>query len=108
MHQVVCICKRMGGGFGGKETQGSLPAMMVALVAQRTGRAARIVYRREDDMATTGKRHAYHAAWEVGFDDEGRILGYRVDLHSAGGAAADLSTSIMDRSMLHVDNAYWL
>lgn len=108
MHEVVCVCKRMGGGFGGKETQGVLPAVMAALVAARTGRAARIVYVREDDMASTGKRHAYKSAWEVGFDDEGRILGYRVDLHSAGGAAADLSTSIMDRSMLHLDNAYWL
>lgn len=108
MHQVVCVCKRMGGGFGGKETQASLPAMMVALVANRTGRAARLVYRREDDMMSTGKRHAYRSAWEVGFDDEGRILGYRVEFYSDGGAAADLSTSIMERSMLHVDNAYWL
>ncbi|MGI9178605.1 MAG: xanthine dehydrogenase molybdopterin binding subunit [Pirellulales bacterium] len=108
MHQVVCVCKRMGGGFCGKETQGSLPAMMAALVAHRTGRAARIVYRREDDMASTGKRHAYRTAWEVGFDDDGQILGYSVEFHSDGGAAADLSTSIMERSMLHVDNAYWL
>jgi len=108
MHEVVCVCKRMGGGFGGKETQAVLPAVMAALVARRTGRAARIVYVREDDMASTGKRHAYRTAWEVGFDDEGRILGYKVDFHSAGGAAADLSTSIMERSMFHVDNAYWL
>jgi xanthine dehydrogenase large subunit len=108
MHQVVCVCKRMGGGFGGKETQASLPAVMAAVVAHRTGRAARIVYQREDDMASTGKRHAYRTAWEAGFDDEGRILGYAVEFHSAGGAAADLSTSIMERSMLHVDNAYWL
>jgi xanthine dehydrogenase large subunit len=108
MHEVVCVCKRMGGGFGGKETQGVLPAVMAAVVAWRTGRAARIVYVREDDMASTGKRHAYRTAWEVGFDDEGQILGYRVDFSSAGGAAADLSTSIMERSMLHVDNAYWL
>ena len=108
MHEVICVCKRMGGGFGGKETQAVLPAVMAAVVAKRTGRAARIVYVREDDMASTGKRHAYRTAWEVGFDDEGRILGYVVDFHSAGGAAADLSTSIMERSMLHVDNAYWL
>lgn len=108
MHEVVCVCKRMGGGFGGKETQGVLPAVMAAVVAHRTGRAARVVYGREDDMASTGKRHAYRTAWEVGFDDEGRILGYSVEFHSAGGAAADLSTSIMERSMLHVDNAYWL
>jgi xanthine dehydrogenase large subunit len=92
MHEVVCVCRRMGGGFGGKETQAVLPAVMVAIVAQRTGRAARIVYSREDDMVSTGKRHAYRTAWEVGFDDDGTILGYAVDFHSAGGAAADLST----------------
>jgi xanthine dehydrogenase large subunit len=107
MHQVVCVCKRMGGGFGGKETQASLPAVMAALVASRTGRAARIVYGREDDMASTGKRHAYDTAWDVGFDDDGRILGYSVFFHSDGGAAADLSTAIMERSLFHVDNAYW-
>jgi xanthine dehydrogenase large subunit len=108
MHEVVCICKRMGGGFGGKETQGSLPAVMAALVARRTGRAARIVYGRDDDMRSTGKRHAYRTAWEVGFDDDGRIHGFRVRFHSDGGAAADLSTSVMERSMLHADNAYFL
>jgi xanthine dehydrogenase large subunit len=108
LHQVVCICKRMGGGFGGKETQASLPAMMAALVAARTGRAARIVYARDDDMASTGKRHGYASAWEVGFDDDGRILGFRVDFHSDGGAATDLSMAVMERSMLHADNAYYL
>ena len=108
MHQVVCVCKRMGGGFGGKETQGSLPAMMAALVARATGRAARVVYGRDDDMASTGKRHAYRSRWELGFDDAGTILAYRVEFHSDGGAAADLSTSVMERSMLHADNAYFL
>jgi xanthine dehydrogenase large subunit len=108
MHQVVCVCKRMGGGFGGKETQGSLPAVMAALVATKTGRAARIVYGREDDMASTGKRHGYHSRWEVGFDDTGRILALRVEFHSDGGAATDLSLAVMERSMLHTDNAYFL
>jgi xanthine dehydrogenase large subunit len=108
MHEVVCVCKRMGGGFGGKETQGSLPAIMAALVARQTGRAARVVYPRDDDMRSTGKRHAYRSEWEVGFDDEGRIGVFRVRFFSAGGAAADLSTSVMERSMLHADNAYFL
>jgi xanthine dehydrogenase large subunit len=107
MHQVVCICKRMGGGFGGKETQGSIPAVMAALVAQKTGRAARVVYGKDDDMCSTGKRHAYRAEWEVGFDNEGRILAYRVQYYSDGGAAADLSTSVMERTMLHTDNSYY-
>jgi xanthine dehydrogenase large subunit len=108
MHEVVCVCKRMGGGFGGKETQGSLPAIMAALVARQTGRAARLVYPRDDDMRSTGKRHAYRSEWEVGFDDTGRIEAFRVKFFSAGGAAADLSTSVMERSMLHADNAYFL
>ena len=97
MHQVVCVCKRMGGGFGGKETQAAIPAMMAALVATKTGRAARVVYNKDDDMCSTGKRHAYRAEWEVGFDDDGRILAYRVQFYSDGGAAADLSTSVMER-----------
>jgi xanthine dehydrogenase large subunit len=108
MHQVVCVCKRMGGGFGGKETQGSIPAVMAALVAQKTGRAARVIYNKDDDMCSTGKRHAYRAEWEVGFDDDGKILAYRVQYYSDGGAAADLSTSVMERTMLHTDNSYYI
>jgi xanthine dehydrogenase large subunit len=108
MHQVVCICKRMGGGFGGKETQGGIPAVMAALVAVKTGRAARVVYNKDDDMCSTGKRHAYRAEWEVGFDDTGRILAYRVQFYSNGGAAADLSTSVMERTMLHAENSYFI
>jgi xanthine dehydrogenase large subunit len=108
MHQVVCICKRMGGGFGGKETQGGIPAVMAALVALKTGRAARVIYNKDDDMCSTGKRHAYRAEWEVGFDDTGRILAYRVQFYSDGGAAADLSTSVMERTMLHAENSYFI
>jgi xanthine dehydrogenase large subunit len=108
MHQVVCICKRMGGGFGGKETQANIPAVLAALVAAKTGRAARLIYSKDDDMCSTGKRHAYRAEWEVGFDDEGHILAYKVQFYSDGGSAADLSTSVMERTMLHADNAYYL
>ena len=79
-HQVVCICKRMGGGFGGKETQAAFPAMMAALVAHKTGRAARVIYNKDDDMCSTGKRHAYRSEWEVGFDDDGRILALQTQL----------------------------
>jgi xanthine dehydrogenase large subunit len=108
MHQVVSVCKRMGGGFGGKETQGGIPAIMVALVATKAGRAARVIYNKDDDMQSTGKRHAYRAEWEVGFDDDGQILAYRVQFYSDGGAAADLSTSVMERTMLHAENAYYI
>lgn len=106
-HQVVCICKRMGGAFGGKETQAALPALMVALVALKTGRAARVVYNKDDDMCVTGKRHEYLAIWSVGFSSEGVIEGIKFDFYSNGGAAADLSTSVMERAMLHADNGYF-
>ena len=108
MHQVVCECKRMGGGFGGKETQSALPALMVGLVAQQTGQAARIVYRRDVDMSCTGKRHAYLSRYKVGFCEEGRIVAAKFDFFSNGGAFADLSTSVMERTMMHADNAYYL
>lgn len=107
-HEVVCFCKRMGGAFGGKETQGAIPAIMAALVAHKTGRAARVVYNKDDDMCSTGKRHAFRSEWEVGFDDSGRILGMKTNLYSDGGAAADLSLAVMERAMLHADNAYFL
>ncbi len=108
MHQVVCECKRMGGGFGGKETQSALPAIMAALVATKTGRAARIIYGKDQDMIVTGKRHAYQTSYRAAFDDQGMIQALDVTFYSNGGAYADLSTSVMERSMLHVDNAYYL
>ncbi len=108
MHEVICECKRMGGGFGGKETQSSIPAALAALVARHTGRAARIVYGKTADMCVTGKRHAYKSWWKVAFDDEGRLLGLSVECYSNGGAFADLSTSVMERTLFHLDNAYYL
>ncbi len=108
LHQVVCTTRRLGGGFGGKETQANLPAACVALVARRTGRAARLVYGRSEDMRNTGKRHPFRGEWTVGFDATARILALQVHLLSDGGAFTDLSPSVMDRAMLHTDNAYFL
>jgi xanthine dehydrogenase large subunit len=107
-HQVVCICKRMGGGFGGKETQAALPAMMAALAAAKTGRAARLIYNKDEDMCSTGKRHAYRNDWEVGFDGDGHILALKTSFHSDGGASADLSLAVMERTMLHSENSYYI
>ncbi len=107
-HQVVCECTRMGGAFGGKETQASLPALMAGLVVLRTGRSARVIYGKDDDMRVTGKRHEMRADWQVGFRQDGRIGGLEVTFYSNGGAFADLSTSVMERSLLHIDNAYFL
>ncbi len=107
-HEVVCICKRMGGAFGGKESQAAIPAMMVALVAHKTGRSARTIYNKDDDMRVTGKRHAYLSEWEVGFGDDGRIHALRVAYYSDGGASTDLSLAVMERTLLHTDNCYYL
>jgi len=105
-HQVVCVCQRMGGAFGGKETQAVTVAVMAALVAHKTGRSARLVCNRDDDMRVTGKRHPYQAEWEVGFDGEGRILALAVRYFANGGAARDLSTAVLERTLLHAENAY--
>jgi xanthine dehydrogenase large subunit len=107
-NEVICITKRMGGAFGGKESQATHPAVMAALVAQKTGRPARIVYTKDDDMIATGKRHPFMNRYRVGFDNDGAITALKVDLFSDGGAFADLSTAVMSRAMSHVDNAYFL
>jgi xanthine dehydrogenase large subunit len=107
-HQLVCKCKRMGGGFGGKETQGTHPALAVSLVAFKTGRQARFSYSKDDDMKFTGKRHPVRSDYKAAFTSEGVITAYHVDFYSDAGAAADLSTSILERTMLHADNAYYL
>jgi xanthine dehydrogenase large subunit len=105
---VTVEVRRMGGAFGGKETQAAAYALACALVAAKTGRPARIRADRDDDMVMTGKRHDFTADYEVGFDGEGRILGIRLDLASRCGATADLSLAINDRAMFHADNCYYL
>jgi xanthine dehydrogenase large subunit len=107
-HEIVCVCKRMGGAFGGKESQAAIPAMMAALVACKTGRSARVVYNKDDDMRVTGKRHEYHSRWEVGFGGDGRIQALRVAFFSNGGISTDLSLAVMERTLLHTDNCYFL
>jgi len=105
---VVVECRRMGGGFGGKETQMSLFACVAAVLARRTGRAVKLRLDRDDDMRSTGKRHAFLHRYDVGFDEAGRILGLDLTLASRCGFSADLSGPINDRAVFHADNAYWL
>ncbi|MGN6627203.1 MAG: xanthine dehydrogenase molybdopterin binding subunit, partial [Tepidisphaeraceae bacterium] len=107
-NHVTCVCRRMGGGFGGKETQAAQPAMMAAVVARRTGRTARFVYTKDDDMRFTGKRHPFKTMYRVAFDDQGMILGLDLTLHANGGCSTDLTLAIQERAMLHSDNAYYL
>jgi xanthine dehydrogenase large subunit len=105
---VVVECRRMGGGFGGKETQMSLFACVAAVLARRTGRSVKLRLDRDDDMRSTGKRHAFLHRYDVGFDGAGRILGLDLTLASRCGFSADLSGPINDRAVFHADNAYWL
>ncbi len=107
-HAVTIEVRRMGGGFGGKESQGNLPACAAALAAKVTGRPAKVVYDRDDDMMITGKRHDFRIDYRVGFDDEGRILGIEFDQALRCGMSFDLSEPIADRAMFHADNCYFL
>jgi len=108
MHKVVVDMRRMGGGFGGKETQAAGTACLAALAAHLTGRPAKMRLTRQDDMLITGKRHPFHVSYDVGFTDEGVIHGIDIKLAANCGYSLDLSGSIVDRAMFHSDNAYYL
>ncbi|MBL1430744.1 MAG: xanthine dehydrogenase molybdopterin binding subunit [Robiginitomaculum sp.] len=107
-NKVMVEIRRMGGGFGGKETQALLIAAAAALVADKTGRPAKLCLDRDDDMIMTGKRHGFEMSYEIGFDENGLIAGAKFDLASDCGCSMDLSAAINDRAMFHLDNAYFL
>jgi xanthine dehydrogenase large subunit len=107
-HHVVVECRRMGGGFGGKESQSALWAAAAAISAKLTGRAVKLRADRDDDMLVTGKRHCFHYEYEVGYDDEGRIVAAKVDMVSRAGYSADLSGPVATRAVCHFDNTYYL
>ncbi len=107
MHRVNVIVRRMGGGFGGKETHATACAIYAALFAQRQQKSVRCRLSRRDDMLQTGKRHGFLNTYDVGFDDAGRILGIRHQLAGQCGHSPDLSDAIVDRAMFHCDNAYY-
>eukprot|EP00003_Mantamonas_plastica_P030873 TRINITY_DN7798_c0_g1_i1.p1 TRINITY_DN7798_c0_g1~~TRINITY_DN7798_c0_g1_i1.p1 ORF type:complete len:799 (-),score=130.26 TRINITY_DN7798_c0_g1_i1:5025-7421(-) len=105
---VTVEVRRMGGGFGGKETQAMQWAALAAIVAVNTGRPAKFRLDRDDDMVMTGKRHDFIVDYDVGFDDDGRICGLDIQYAANCGFSADLSAAICDRAMFHTDNAYYL
>jgi xanthine dehydrogenase large subunit len=107
-HAVHVECRRMGGGFGGKESQSALFACVAAVAATRLKRPVKLRLDRDDDFLITGRRHCFHYEIEVGHDDEGRILGAEATLVSRAGHSADLSGPVMTRALCHFDNAYWL
>ncbi|MEX3933031.1 xanthine dehydrogenase molybdopterin binding subunit [Paraburkholderia phymatum] len=107
-HNVVCECRRMGGGFGGKESQSALFACAASLAAHRLRRPIKLRADRDDDFMITGKRHDAVYEYEAGFDDDGRILGARVEIALRAGFSADLSGAVATRAVCHFDNAYYL
>ncbi len=108
MSAVRVEVRRMGGGFGGKESQGNALCVACAVVADRLKRPVKMRYDRDDDMTITGKRHDFRVVYDVGFDDAGRITGLDFTHYTRCGWAQDLSLPVADRAMLHADNAYLL
>jgi xanthine dehydrogenase large subunit len=101
MHRVTIDTRRMGGGFGGKETQAAGPACLCAVMAHLTGRPVKMRLNRRDDMLITGKRHPFYIQYDVGFDDSGLLHGVKISLAGNCGYSLDLSGSIVDRAMFH-------
>ena len=107
-HRVRVECRRMGGGFGGKETQSGHLAVWAALAAQHTGRPVKMRLDRDDDFMVTGKRHPFAYDYTAGFDDEGHLTALQLTLLANCGFSADLSGPVADRAVFHSDNAYYL
>jgi xanthine dehydrogenase large subunit len=105
---VTVECRRMGGGFGGKETQAGHMAVWAALAARKFGRPVKLRLDRDDDFMITGKRHPFAYDWEAGFDGTGRLSALKLTMLANCGFSADLSGPVADRAIFHTDNAYYL
>jgi xanthine dehydrogenase large subunit len=108
MSAVRVETRRMGGGFGGKESQGNWLAVACAVMAQKTGRPCKMRYDRDDDMVITGKRHDFRIRYRAGVNAEGRLTGVDFIQYVRAGWSADLTAPVADRAMLHADNAYFV
>nr|VFJ46788.1 MAG: xanthine dehydrogenase large subunit [Candidatus Kentron sp. FM]VFJ47775.1 MAG: xanthine dehydrogenase large subunit [Candidatus Kentron sp. FM]VFK07953.1 MAG: xanthine dehydrogenase large subunit [Candidatus Kentron sp. FM] len=108
MHRIEIDVPRLGGGFGGKEEQGTPWATMAALAAFRLKRPVKLVLRRGEDMRMTGKRHPYSSDFRIGLTREGKILAYQVTFYQNAGAVADLSPAVLDRTLFHTTNSYFV
>src|SRR5690625_1479349 len=107
-HEVTVQSLRMGGGFGGKEMQPHGLAAIAALGAVLTGRPVRLRLNRTQDITMTGKRHPFHATWDVGFDDDGQLVALQATITADGGWALDLSQPVLSRALCHIENAYYI
>ena len=108
MHKIEVDVQRLGGGFGGKEDQATAWACMAALVAFKLNRPVKLVLNRQDDIRITGKRHPYSSDYKIGLTGEGKILAYEATFYQNAGAAADLSPAILDRTLFHCTNSYFI
>jgi xanthine dehydrogenase large subunit len=108
MNKIEVDTPRLGGGFGGKEDQATPWAVMSALAAWKLNRAVKLILPRQEDIRITGKRHPYSSDYKIGFDKEGKILAYEVAFYQNAGAATDLSTAILDRTLFHTTNTYFV
>jgi xanthine dehydrogenase molybdopterin binding subunit len=107
-NEVVVEVRRLGGAFGGKETQGNHLAAWSALLAYHTRRPVRIRLTRDEDQKITGKRHPFFSTYTIGFDNAGKILAYKVELNANAGHCCDLSMAILERAMFHAENSYFI
>ena len=107
-HSIESEVVRLGGGFGGKEDQATAWAVMTALAAYKLKKPVKLILARHDDMKLTGKRHPYVSDYKIGISKEGKILAYEVTYYQNSGAAADLSTAILDRTLAHCTNSYFI
>ena len=107
-NEVVVETRRMGGAFGGKETQANHTAAWTALLCHHTKRPVKISLFRDDDQKITGKRHRFLINYEAGFDNEGKLLAVQFELNADAGCTTDLSMAILERAMLHADNSYYV
>lgn len=107
-NQVLLESRRMGGGFGGKESQSALFACIAALCAQKLNRPVKVRLDRDDDFMITGKRHCFHYSYDVGYDNNGKIVAAKVEMTLRSGFSTDLSPPVATRAVCHFDNAYYL
>ncbi len=108
MHQIEVDVTRLGGGFGGKEDQATTWGVMAALAVQHLQRPVKLILHRMDDMKMTGKRNPYTSDYKIGLDENHRILAYEATYYQNAGAAADLSPAIMERTLFHANNSYFI
>jgi xanthine dehydrogenase large subunit len=108
MHLVEVEVNRLGGGFGGKEDQANTWAALCALAAHHLKRPVKYSLHRMEDMAMTGKRHPYSADFKIGLNDELQIIAYEVTFYQNAGAAADLSPAVLERTLFHCTNSYFI